>query len=306
LKSGKAAGKTVVKNRFWKAPGFFSSGDAEDFLRTRERYCVGACSRYLNMKANYWYTQGGFLIHSRRILFPVFHFEEEPRRLPLPRRLEKIVAKEGIHAVQGLVKDVELLETALFGGAFSAATLSAGAFSGGGFPGPSEIIDYDLMELDYAPETRGPAGRIPNLSGLVLRIPGPKDINDLFPLQAGYEQEEVLPRAAVFNPAACLLNLQKIVSGGLVLAAEYEGRVVGKINVNAESFTRFQIGGVYVEPAYRKRGIGGALTAEFIRLFGTKGKGFTLFVKKQNAAARRIYDRTGFKKLADYRIDYFT
>jgi predicted GNAT family acetyltransferase len=80
---------------------------------------------------------------------------------------------------------------------------------------------------------------------------------------------------------------------------------VGKININAESFTRLQIGGVYVDPACRGRGIGGALIAGFIRLFAFREKGFTLFVKKQNAAARRVYDRIGFTKLADYRIDYF-
>jgi GNAT superfamily N-acetyltransferase len=284
-----------VKNRFWKTPGIFSSGEAETFLRKRERYCVGACCRYLGRgsKSRYWYAKDGFLLHVRRVLFPVFHFLEKPRRLPLPRRLEKLVAKEGLHAAQGLIEDVELLETAL---PVSIA---------------SETIDYDLMELDHASELRN-TGRTPGSAraagieaGVLFRIPGPEDINGLFPLQAGYDQEEVLPRAAVFNPAVCLYNLQAIISTGLVLAAEYEGRLVGKINVNAESFTRLQIGGVYVDPAFRGRGIGGAMIAEFIRLLGSRGKGFTLFVKKQNAAARRVYDRIGFTKLADYRIDYF-
>jgi predicted GNAT family acetyltransferase len=275
-----------VKNRPWKTPGLFSSGGAEAFLRERERYCVGACYRYLTMKAKsrYWYTEGGFLLLVRRLLFPVFHFREKAGYLPLPRRLEKIAAKEGFHAIQGLAKDVELLETALPGNV------------------PSETIDYDLMELDRASETR----RVPYPAGVLLRVPGQKDINDLFPLQAGYEQEEVLPRAAVFNPAVCLYNLQAAVSTGRILAAEYEGRLVGKININAESFTRFQIGGVYVDPACRGRGIGGAMIAEFVRVFGSGGKGFTLFVKKQNAAASRVYGRIGFTKLADYRIDYFT
>jgi GNAT superfamily N-acetyltransferase len=286
-----------VKNRFWKTQGLFSSGEAEAFLRTRERYCVGACYRYLSMKARYWYTEGGFLLYARRLLFPVFHFGETPRPLSLPRRLEKLIVKEKLHAVQGLAEDVELLETALSGV-------------------PSETIGYDLMELDPDPggipdsvfrrsartaETR----TVETPPGVLLRVPGQKDINGLFPLQAGYEQEEVLPRAAVFNPAVCLRNLQIIISTGLVLAAEYEGRLVGKININAESFTRLQIGGVYVDPAFRRRGIGGAMIAECVRRFGSGGKGFTLFVKKQNAAARRVYGRIGFTKRADYRIDYF-
>lgn len=261
-------------------------------MRKRERYCVGACYRYLSMrsKSRYWYTEGGFLLYVRRILFPVFHFPEESYCLPLPPRLEKSVAEEGLHAVQGLAKDVELLETA--------------------FPGvvPLETIDYDLMELDHVwmirnqDRTDSAAG---TRAGVLLRIPGPEDINGLFPLQAGYDREEVLPRSAEFNPAVSLHNLQAIVSSGRILAAEYEGRLVGKININAESFTRLQIGGVYVDQACRGRGIGSAMIAEFIRRFGSGGKGFTLFVKKQNAAARRVYDRIGFTKLADYRIDYF-
>jgi ribosomal protein S18 acetylase RimI-like enzyme len=158
-------------------------------------------------------------------------------------------------------------------------------------------MELDLPAAAFLPEA---ANR-----GVILRVPGPEDADALFPLQAGYDQEEVLPRAAVFNPAVCRKNLEAIISTGLVLAAEYSGRLVGKININAESFTRFQIGGVYVDPACRGHGIGSALIAGFIRLFAFRGKGFTLFVKKQNAAARRVYDRIGFTKLADYRINYY-
>jgi RimJ/RimL family protein N-acetyltransferase len=277
-----------VKNRFWKKTGLFSSGEAEAFLRKREQYCVGACYRYLTIreKSRCWYAENGFLIHVRRALFPVFDFGKETYRLSLPRRLEKILVKEGLHAAQGLARDMEFLEPAL---------------SGCGLV-PSETIDYDLMELDHTREIA--AGRI-YPAGLRLRVPGPEDTDALFPLQAGYDQEEVLPRAAVFSPAVCRKNLEAIISTGLILAAEYEGRFVGKINVNAESFTRLQIGGVYVDQACRRRGIGGALIAGFIRFFAFKGKNFTLFVKKQNAAARRLYDRIGFSKLADYRINYY-
>ena len=277
-----------MKNRFWKKTGLFSSGAVEAFLRKRERYCVGACYRYLTLRetSRCWYAENGFLIHVRRTLFPVFDFGKETYRLSLPRRLEKILVKEGLHAAQGLVRDMELLEPAFFGCGLV----------------PSETIDYDLMEMDHAREI---AVNRTCPADLRLRVPGPEDADALFPLQAGYDQEEVLPRAAVFNPAVCRKNLEAIISTGLVLAAEHEGRLVGKINVNAESFARFQIGGVYVEPACRGRGIGSALIAGFIRFFAFRGKHFTLFVKKQNGAARRLYDRIGFSKLADYRIDYF-
>ncbi|MDR1507230.1 MAG: GNAT family N-acetyltransferase [Treponema sp.] len=272
-----------------------NSGKVETFLRARERYCVGACFRYLagEKSCRHWYTENGFLLHTRRSLFPVFDFAEEAYRRPLvlPRRLEKTAEEEGIHASQGLVRDIELLRAALLK---NGVTLS-------------ETIEYDLMELNGSDGKLPCCGErvAPGLSRLLLRVPGKEDMDRLLPLQAGYEQEEVLPQAAAFSPAACRKGLEALVRAGYVLAAEQDGRFVGKININAVSFTRIQIGGVYVDPAYRRQGIAGALVAAFVRRLSSTGKGFTLFVKKQNAAACRVYDRAGFTKLDDYRIDYF-
>jgi predicted GNAT family acetyltransferase len=81
--------------------------------------------------------------------------------------------------------------------------------------------------------------------------------------------------------------------------------VVGKINTNAASFSRTQIGGVYVLPEYRGQGIAQRLTAVFAEdLIGRTG-GITLFVKKKNPAAQAVYRRAGFTAVADYRISYY-
>jgi predicted GNAT family acetyltransferase len=84
-----------------------------------------------------------------------------------------------------------------------------------------------------------------------------------------------------------------------------ENRIVGKINTNAASFTRLQVGGVYVLPEYRGLGIGRRMTAAFTGELIQQGRGLTLFVKKNNPAARSIYDRAGFTAAADYRISYY-
>ncbi|MDR3193469.1 MAG: GNAT family N-acetyltransferase, partial [Treponema sp.] len=67
----------------------------------------------------------------------------------------------------------------------------------------------------------------------------------------------------------------------------------------------YQIGGVYVHPAYRGRGIARRLCAELARELLAEGKGLSLFVKKQNPAARSVYRDIGFKTQADYRISYY-
>jgi ribosomal protein S18 acetylase RimI-like enzyme len=194
--------------------------------------------------------------------------------------------KPPVHLVQGLLGDAQLLEAALADLGYHAA----------------EQRDYDLMALDKAPGA-GVPGAFPK--GLELRRPGLADLEALCPLQAGYEEEEVLPRGAALNPAACRLALNKILTKEQSLIACLDKRIVGKINTNAAAFTRVQIGGVYVLPEYRGLGIGSRMTAVFAEQLAARGRGLTLFVKKSNPAAQKIYRRIGFVEAGDYRISYY-
>jgi predicted GNAT family acetyltransferase len=267
------------------------AGDPELFLRRREPWCVGACGRFLDpgSEGEVWLLRNpegplsALLLCSRRTLFPVFGGQTG---LPLSRFVRRHFRARSVHAVQGLREEALALEEAI-------------AETG---PGAVDAIDYDLMALDREPAgynfRGGPAG-------LVFRRPGVLDTDALFELQAGYEKEEIIPRGSSFNAAACRLNLQRILEDQQILAAELDGRLVGKINISISSFTRCQIGGVYVHPDYRGRGIARRMTAEFIRPLIAQGRGITLFVKKKNAAARSVYRHTGFRYLADYRISYY-
>jgi len=262
------------------------------FLMTRERYCVSASSRFLDIKksrGHVWYLNNSIgeisalLLHSHHSLFPVF--DKNPR-VPGPRFLNRFLGKLPIHSVQGLREDTEILEALIETQGYFAA----------------ERIDYDLMSIDGQPRLdalrSGPAN-------LVLRRPAKGDNEGIFVLQSAYEQEEVLPRNAVFNPAVCRLNMEHILSSERVLIAVLDGQIVGKINTSAESFSRYQIGGVYVHPGFRGRGIAVKMTAVFIHNLLALGKGVTLFVKQRNSAARSVYRKVGLNALADYRISYY-
>jgi predicted GNAT family acetyltransferase len=165
----------------------------------------------------------------------------------------------------------------------------------------SEIIDYDLMCIDRPPVNRGN----PPAVNIVLRVPRLIDLNALAPLQAAYEQEEVLHKDSVFSAEASRINLANIIKEGRILAAELNGRLVGKINVSAVSFTRYQVGGVYVHPDFRGLGIGRRMASEFVSTLVGEGRGVTLFVKKSNFPARRLYAGLGFTVRGDYRITYY-
>ncbi|MDR1420789.1 MAG: GNAT family N-acetyltransferase [Treponema sp.] len=282
--------KETRDSRKWKRFTRRDAGAAEDILKKNEVLYPGAAGRYLRRSLSsdqIWVLKdrggsvSGLLINSRRTLFPVF-----PGGLLLPRFPDRFRGYGALHAVQGLRKEAELLENEM-------ARL--------GCP-PRERIDYELMALDGAPSPGCLEG---GPGGIVFRRPAASDMEDLFVLQAGYEQEEVLPEGAVFNPASCRLGLERILAEGRVLAAELDGRLVGKINAAAVSFTRCLVGGVYVLPRCRGLGIARRMTAEFTGRIIAEGLGASLFVKKRNPAALSVYRRVGFAPVDDYRISYY-
>ncbi|MCL2602800.1 MAG: GNAT family N-acetyltransferase, partial [Treponema sp.] len=168
---------------------------AQVYLQAREKFCVAACSRFLNRgesasAGHVWQLPqadgeiAALLLHSRHSLFPVF---DKKSNIPAPRFLSRFLGKIHIHAVQGLREDAELLENLMRAQGYCAA----------------EHIDYDLMSFDNAGGssfTQTVRGAVP--AGLRLYAPRPDDEESLFALHAAYEQEEVLPAQSVFNPAA--------------------------------------------------------------------------------------------------------
>jgi len=279
----------------WRKIPAVELSKAKAFLLEREKYCVAACARFRRInegRGRVWYLDGSegglnaILLHSKRTLFPVFN---ETIKVPAPGFLNRFLGKVDIHAVQGIRRDAEQLESLMEGQGYFA----------------SERIDYHLMSLDPPSDTAEWMAHKNNPSGLIMRKPAASDEESLFALQAAYEQEEVLPENSVFDPTSCRLNLKRIVSSERIIVAELGGQVVGKINTSAESFSRHQIGGVYVRPDCRGLGIGLKMTIALSEPLLAQGKGLTLFVKKRNAAAVKVYRNAGFSILADYRISYY-
>jgi len=268
---------------------------ARGMLACIEDNYVSACAKFLNCEISkdpIWILSSkeekfaGFVINSKSTILPVFRGRKE---IPNPDFLKGLMRAKLIHSVQGLKDEVQILEGLIE---------KTGRL-------PADIIDYDLMNLKKIPEGGGGKSKLPDCPNLVLRTPGMTDVDEMTPLQAAYELEEVIPKGSSFNPAASRVNIANLIAGGRILAAEVDGRLVGKINVNAVSFTRYQVGGVYVEPKYRGRGIAKKMAAQFITSLINDGKGVTLFVKKTNDAARRLYSGLGFSKSKDYRITYY-
>jgi len=274
---------------------------AEDMLRDLEDNYVSACARFLSRDINkdpVWMLNGkkkesdgksqrqilsGLIISNKSTIIPVLAKNIE---IPKPKFLGSFFQINKIHSIQGLKEEVIILEDTM---------IRSGKKI-------SEIIDYDLMSLDY---NSGQCAVGSVQQNLVLRVPGLSDLDALAPLQAAYEHEEVLHKGSVFSAAASRVNLGNIITNGKILAAELSGRMVGKINVSGISFTRYLVGGVFVHPEFRGKGIAGQMTARFISSLLNEGRGITLFVKKANVPAKKLYSGLGFKVIGDYRITYF-
>ena len=300
------AGKTMTHNRQNPAASGADAGfswrkmdrrkipPAEKLLRDRELWCVTACGRFSGFLKQHsstdavWTLCGrdgihALIIYINRNVLPVFCGNTQ---IPNPAFINRVFGILPVHSVQGLRDEVIFVEDYL-----STCGLRT-----------ADRIDYDLMYIDTPPDSNGfSAGP----ADLIVRVARNADFNELAVLQAGYEQEEVLPQGAVFNPAVGRLNMEKIFANEQLLVAELGGRLVGKINTSAHSFTRFQIGGVYVLPSFRGMGIARRMATEFVSALIKQGRGVSLFVKKSNPPAISVYRRLGFKFLADYRITYY-
>ena len=95
-------------------------------------------------------------------------------------------------------------------------------------------------------------------------------------------------------------RVANLISTGRTWARFEDGQVVFKAEVGALSRTVGQIQGVWVHPDYRGRGLGAAGTAAVANLIVASGRTASLYVNDYNIAARRAYERVGFRQVATF------
>jgi ribosomal protein S18 acetylase RimI-like enzyme len=282
------------------------SADARDFFRATEPFSTAAYARTIAVLKDGVYgaysvyggdsvwvlrdqdAARGIVAYCGRVVFPVFANDlplENAGTELLPAAFLSAAAARPPYAIHGSARSAAYMERAL-------AEYGCAAY---------ERIDYDLMEAGVPPKEALAAGP----AELILRQPTLSDIERVFLLQSSYEQEELVSERRRFNPAVCRAVAERIIRRENILIAELNGETIGKINTNAAAPGVFQIGGVYVQPAYRGRGVASRMTAEFTRSLLNSGSRVSLFVKKTNHAARALYLRTGFHIVGDYRITYY-
>ena len=221
------------------------------------------------------------LLHtSNGLLLPAF---ADP--LPEPKELARVLSelRPTVHSIMGDGRCVHATEASL------------------PLP-PTTSVDYFLMAVEAGRRHASIRERPP---GLLVRMADAGDADLLFPLQRGYELEEVVISPSHFSEGQCMRMLRVSLREQLVAVAELLGAAVGKAGTNARGYKVDQIGGVYTAPTERGKGIGAAVVSELLsRVFQDKREA-CLFVKKHNRSAIALYERLGFEPVTEYVISYY-
>jgi predicted GNAT family acetyltransferase len=165
---------------------------------------------------------------------------------------------------------------------------------------PSHIqhrISYEFLFRPAAPgDTAGGPGE--------FRLARPGDLEALFPLQEGYEKEEVLFDPAEFNPLVARVHLLKALRHQQIGLLLVDGKPVAKAGSNALTGQWAQVGGVYTLPAWRRQGLQKRLLSALLGVWAQDGRGACLFVKAANAGALGLYRSLGFRSAGAFTILY--
>ena len=287
----------------WTACGKKDERDLLDFLLPLEHSCTAFTSRITGSSSEISWS-GGFSIYIERdgpdivsaildsldgTVIPVLSGRTSSEGLNeiIPRLSS---ARKRYLTLMGLTGDLETISPL-----FSSAS--------------SVSVDYDQL---IAEASAVPAAVSVYLSGkeinpeklFTIRRAGPDDIDFLMPLRKAYEIEEVLLEPGSYNKTASRQRFGNTVKNRTVIFAERDGFPAGTCGINAAGVNWQQIGGVYTCPEYRSAGLAAMLMGKLAKSSAEEGKNLTLFVKKDNVPALKLYDNCGFSRSADYRISY--
>ena len=166
---------------------------------------------------------------------------------------------------------------------------------------PKVSIEYSLMTLNKVSFSYE---KLTPLKRFSIRTAQLSDFDAIYPLQKAYEMEEVVIDPLLFKDATCRYFLKKALKSEIILLAELNGKIVGKACTNARGYCTDQIGGVFTVPAARNQGVAYRIMIELLRRIFREKEIASLFVKRSNLIAHRLYCKLGFDVREDYRIDY--
>lgn len=158
---------------------------------------------------------------------------------------------------------------------------------------PRRRYDQRLYVLDSAPPGEDPPGFRRAVQG---------DVRRLAVQAAAMEREDLGTDPRERDPASHDQVVAERVRTGRTWVIEDQGAIVFQVNVGTLHSDGAQIGGIWVPPARRGRGLSTAGVAATGRHLLQTVPRITLHVNEANTPAVRCYERVGFRRDAAYRL----
>lgn len=135
-----------------------------------------------------------------------------------------------------------------------------------------------------------------------LREASITDLDAVFLASAMMHREETFEDPLRTNPDAFRNHVRhRIESGRSFVWFDEHRRLLFKADISAQSRYGVQISGVYTTPLARNKGIATRAMIDLCRIMFARGwPRTTLYVNSDNMAARRVYEKVGFRYYDDY------
>lgn len=194
--------------------------------------------------------------------------------------------------------------------AFAARALADGRTCASMFGPQDEVLGlWELLQPEWGParEMRADqpfmvATTAPELAGdPAVRRVRLDEIDVLYPASVAMFIEEVGVSPEQGGRDTYRARVAALVAQGRVFARIEDGAVLFKAEIGSSTDHACQLQGVYVDKAYRGRGLATSGVATVVRtVLGEGCPAMTLYVNADNVAARRAYAATGFRRTGTF------
>jgi len=130
----------------------------------------------------------------------------------------------------------------------------------------------------------------------------PRDVDQAAALASAMELEDLGMDPADESEVAHRRTVQDRITSGRTWVVEEEGEIVFQVNVGTTSRLGCQIGGTYVPPRHRGRGLATAGVRATCSFLLQRYPLVTLHVNEANTSAVRVYEKCGFRRASPMRL----
>ena len=138
-----------------------------------------------------------------------------------------------------------------------------------------------------------------------VRFATKKDMDIVFQYSAQMIMEDLKYDPRTLHPQRFRASVQSKIERNKCIVAEHNGEICYIIDIGTQFRLGCQLGGTFVPPKFRGKGISTKATAAVCKLMLSSCDCVTLHVHEQNIPAIRCYERVGFQASTPFRLISF-